>query len=132
MQTLRTVAQIQSEYADLHKSFQSKTVGWDHYIAQKTKLIEEIGNRGMINAKLSPNHPATLFSGNRVPADSLEDFANRYRRSDRFHMRDEDYRAAIMQTHRNELSEYGITWVAGNDSANGNLVAWSPNAEVTQ
>lgn len=79
-----------------------------------------------------PNHPATLFHDNLVQADSLEDFTSRYRRSDRFHMKDETYRAAIMQTHRNELSEYGITWVAGNDSANGKLVAWSPIAGATQ
>jgi hypothetical protein len=48
----RNVDQIQSEYAELHKDWVSKRIGWAEYINQKSKLIEEIGNRGMINEKI--------------------------------------------------------------------------------
>lgn len=72
------------------------------------------------------NRHQELFIGNLVPADSVEDFAARYRKYDRYGSRSTEERAAIMGNHRAELAAYGITWVSHYDSCTGQCVAWMP------
>jgi len=67
-----------------------------------------------------------LFASDLVQADSLEDFAARYRRIDRYAGLPEAQREAILRVHRQEIEVHGITWIAGYDSVVGRLVSWSP------
>ncbi|HRJ96881.1 MAG TPA: hypothetical protein PLL78_09355 [Fimbriimonadaceae bacterium] len=67
-----------------------------------------------------------LFAEDLVPADSVEDFAARYRRHDRYAGCHESQREAILRTHRQEIEVHGITWIAGYDCVMGRLVSWSP------
>ena len=66
------------------------------------------------------------FRKNLIPADSLEDFAKKYRKHERYGALGEEYVQAILTTHREELEKYGITWVSHYDSSTGELVSWAP------
>lgn len=67
-----------------------------------------------------------LFGSNGVDAESVEDFARRYRRFDRYEGRGTAYAEAVLQKHRDELAQYGITWISHYDSVTGKTVAWMP------
>jgi hypothetical protein len=68
-----------------------------------------------------------LFQDDIVNASSVEDFAARYRRHDRYGALPESQREAILRVHRQEIEIHGITWIAGYDSNTGGLVSWSPD-----
>lgn len=67
-----------------------------------------------------------LFAADLVPADSVEDFAARYRLHGRYAGCPESQREAILRTHRQEIELFGITWIAGYDCVLGKLASWSP------
>ena len=67
-----------------------------------------------------------LFADDMVIASSVEDFAERYRRPDRYSALPESQREAILRCHRREIEVHGITWIAGYDSNTGKIVSWSP------
>lgn len=67
-----------------------------------------------------------LFADDMVVAASVEDFAARYRRHDRYGALPESQREAILRVHRQEIEIHGITWIAGYDSNAGKIVSWSP------
>ena len=71
-----------------------------------------------------------LFADDMVIASSVEDFAERYRRHDRYSALPESQREAILRVHRQEIEIHGITWIAGYDSNTGKLVSWSGEALV--
>jgi nitroreductase len=73
-----------------------------------------------------------LFGNDLVEAESVEDFAARYRRHDRYGGLTEAQREAILKVHRLELEAHGITWIAGYDSNAGKLVSWSPSKVEVQ
>lgn len=73
-----------------------------------------------------------LFADDLVQADSVEDFAAKYRRHDRYAGLPEYQREAILKLHRQEIEIHGITWIAGYDSNTGKLVSWSPNPVAAQ
>ena len=70
-----------------------------------------------------------LFGEDLVQADSVEEFAARYRRHDRYAGLPESQRCAILRVHRQELEIHGITWIAGYDCNAAKLVAWSPEMQ---
>lgn len=62
--------------------------------------------------------------------ETLEEFANRYRKPDRFKMRDSympGYSKAIMEGHEEDLRNYGITWISQHESVTGKVVAFAPS-----
>lgn len=61
-----------------------------------------------------------------VTADSVEDFAAKYRKHERYGARGEEYCQAVLNTHREEIEKYGMTWIGHYDSSTGELVAWKP------
>lgn len=67
-----------------------------------------------------------LFQDDLVQASSVEDFAARYRRHDRYLALPQKTQEAILRLHREELEIHGITWIAGYDSNTGKLVSWAP------
>lgn len=73
-----------------------------------------------------------LFADDLVEAESVEDFAAKYRRHDRYAGLSEFQREAILRTHRQELDIHGITWIAGYDCNMGKLVSWSPHEHIEQ
>lgn len=70
-----------------------------------------------------------LFKDDLVEANSVEDFARRYRRHDRYLGLPESQQRAILRVHRQEIEVHGITWIAGYDSNTGKLVSWMEAAE---
>lgn len=59
---------------------------------------------------------------------TLEEFADRYRKPDRYKLRDSylpGYSEAILQSHREDLVKYSITWISYHDSATGKVVAFT-------
>ena len=69
-----------------------------------------------------------LFADVLVQADSVEDFAARYRKYDRYTNLPKEQRAAMLATHREEIELHGITWIAGYDCVEGRTVSWMPSA----
>lgn len=70
-----------------------------------------------------------LYANDLVEAESVEDFAARYRRYDRYAAQSAEYREAIIETHRQDIEIHGITWIDHYGSNTGCLVAWSPKGE---
>ncbi|MBN9301638.1 MULTISPECIES: hypothetical protein [Dysgonomonas] len=58
---------------------------------------------------------------------NLEDFACRYRKPDRYKLRDSylpGYSDAVLESHREDLRKYGITWISRHESVTGKVVAF--------
>jgi len=56
---------------------------------------------------------------------SLEQFLDKYRKPERFKMRGKDYSDKIIKTHKEELLNYGITWIGNYESNTGKIVAYA-------
>lgn len=58
---------------------------------------------------------------------TLEEWADKYRKPDRYKMRDSylpGYSKAVLQSHKEDLVKYGITWISDHDSITGQIVAF--------
>lgn len=70
-----------------------------------------------------------MFADCRVPADSVEDFINRYYRGDRLQGYERDcpgYVAAVMSSHQRDYERSGYCIISRHESATGQTVAWPP------
>ena len=65
-----------------------------------------------------------LYKSYKVKAKSLEDFLNRYYKSERFTERGNEYVQAVIASHKKDLNKYGYTIVSHHDNVTGKVVAY--------
>lgn len=73
-------------------------------------------------------HLRELFRDDAVVATSLDDFLDRFYKPDRYRGRGEAYAAVIRAGAKNDLCEYGFTWMSRYESVTGRVVAYYPAA----
>ena len=56
--------------------------------------------------------------------NTVEEFAHKYRKAERFTGRGEDYAKSILNTHYKELEQYGYTLISAHDSVTGCTVTF--------
>jgi hypothetical protein len=56
----------------------------------------------------------------------VHEFANKYRKADRFTGRGEENEQAIMKTHLDEIARLGYTIIPHHDNVTGRIVAFIP------
>jgi len=59
-----------------------------------------------------------------VPADSVDDFLNRYYKRDRYTGRGPEYAACLLKSYTEEFEEYGFCFISHHDSNTGEVVAF--------
>jgi hypothetical protein len=59
-----------------------------------------------------------------VPADSVEDFCNKYHRRGAYHDRGAEYMAFDLKDHIDEFERNGMTFIPHSSSTTGNIVAY--------
>ncbi len=62
-----------------------------------------------------------------VPADSVEDFCNKYHRRGAYHDRGAEYMQADLKDHIEEFKRNGFTFIPGGTSTTGYIVAYYGN-----
>lgn len=67
------------------------------------------------------------FKVYRVPADSLTDFLERYTKPSAHRERGEEYVAARIASHQEDLNKYGYTFITHHDSKTGDTVSYYPD-----
>jgi len=58
---------------------------------------------------------------------TVEEFANRYYKADRFSQRGEDYVEAVIQSKRKDIAQKGYTCISHHDNVTGKFIAFAPN-----
>ena len=70
------------------------------------------------------------FENDRVEAESVKDFLERYYRPDRYHGRGEDYAASLLASHEAYFERHGYDVISRHDSVMGKVVVYfGANAE---
>lgn len=59
-----------------------------------------------------------------VPAESVEDFCNKYHRRGAYHERGADYMECDLRSHIEEFEKYGYTIIPQGSSTTGDVVAY--------
>ncbi len=65
-----------------------------------------------------------MFENNKVKADSVKDFLEKYYRPERYHGRGEDYATAILVNHERNFRERGYDIISRHESITGQVVAY--------
>ena len=65
-----------------------------------------------------------MFENNRVDAESVSDFLDRYYKKDRYHGRGADYAAALLASHEHNFEVNGYDIISRHDSVTGEVVAF--------
>ena len=55
---------------------------------------------------------------------SVDEFAYKYRKIDRFTQRGDDYVEAVMKTHNEELDRFGYTCISHHDNVTGKFISY--------
>jgi len=72
------------------------------------------------------------FRDDRVEAESVADFLERYYRPDRYHGRGEDYAAAVLASHEKHFEKHGYDIISRHESMTGKVVAYfATDEEIT-
>lgn len=64
------------------------------------------------------------FKQYKVEADSVEDFLNKYTKSNRHQSRGIEYVKARIDSHKKDLNRYGYTFITHHDSVTGETVSY--------
>lgn len=64
------------------------------------------------------------FKQYELPADSVEDFCNKYHRRGAYHDRGKEYMECDLESHKEELEQYGYTIIPGSSSTTGDIVSY--------
>ena len=66
---------------------------------------------------------------NKVKADSVSDFLERYYKPDRYHGRGESYAQSLLESYEQEFAKHGFCFISYHDSVTGRIVAFCGNNE---
>jgi hypothetical protein len=64
------------------------------------------------------------FKKYELPAESIEDFCNKYHRRDAYHERGAEYMAVDLQSHIEEFEKYGYTIIPGSSTTTGDIISY--------
>jgi len=64
------------------------------------------------------------FKEYQMPAESVEDFLDRYYKPDRFRGRGDDYAQTLIESHQSDLEQNGYDIISHHDSITGRIVAY--------
>ena len=65
-----------------------------------------------------------MFQDNKVNADSVADFLDRYYKPDRYRGRGDDYAAVLLASHERDFAQQGYDIISRWDSVTGQVVAF--------
>ena len=92
-------------------------------IAIAANMTGILGGNGMENKR---THSIPAWVKRRAVRDcqTVEEFAHKYRKAERFTGRGKDYAQSVLSTHCKELEEYGYTLISPHDNVTGQTVTF--------
>ena len=79
---------------------------------------------GQVDAMVRHEIPNYIKNCAVTDCNSVDDFAHKYRKAERFTLRGDDYVKAVMRAHNEELNRFGYTCISHHANITGKFISY--------